>query len=315
MEHDRQEGLAQALFEECGDALFLFEPADGRLVDVNRAGQRLSGFPLRELLGRSVTALFRHDGPGGPQHLLEAASQPGVFQAAHGFHLCTVQEGVWIPVHLSAARLHVKPQPLGLLTARDGREQHEAQCRLAKAEGELRRVLAAVSECLWQGEVDAAGRCAFHAFSPAVEQLTGKAAEYFLEGVHRWWAIVHPEDQPRWARALVRLRGGQPSREEYRLVRPDGTVCWVRERVRVSPAHDSGGRRRLDGVLTDITEHRRAEGMWRQSEERFRAFLDNSPALAFLKDQAGRHVDLNQSFHHLFRMARGDSLGKADIEK
>ena len=37
--------LAQALFEEAGDALFLFEPDTDRLVNVNPMAERLSGFP------------------------------------------------------------------------------------------------------------------------------------------------------------------------------------------------------------------------------------------------------------------------------
>ena len=285
MKHHRQDGLAQALFEECGDALFLFEPAVGRLVDVNRAGQRLSGFPLRELLGRPVTALFRPDCPDGPQLLLEAARKTGLFRAPEGFLLRTVQEGAWVPVYLTMTRLRLKPRPLGLITARDLRGQRATQSYLTKVETELRRVLAAVSECLWQGEIDAAGRCAFYAFSPAVEQFTGRPAEYFLEGAHGWWGAVHPEDQDRWAQALVRLRGGRPSLEEYRLVRPDGTVCWVRDRVHPSPS--GGGKLRLEGVLTDVTERKWAEEALRRSEECHRAFLDGSPA-AFPEALDGR---------------------------
>ena len=59
------EGLAQALFEEAGDALFLFEPESDRLVDVNRTAERLTGMSHTELLALSAMYLFRFGGRGG----------------------------------------------------------------------------------------------------------------------------------------------------------------------------------------------------------------------------------------------------------
>ena len=44
MKHDHLEGLAQALFEESGDALFLFDPDSHQLLDANSTAQRLCGF-------------------------------------------------------------------------------------------------------------------------------------------------------------------------------------------------------------------------------------------------------------------------------
>ena len=48
-------GLAQALFEEAGDALFLCEPEGDRLLNVNLMAQRLSGYPRAELLRLPAT--------------------------------------------------------------------------------------------------------------------------------------------------------------------------------------------------------------------------------------------------------------------
>src|SRR5262249_39720807 len=151
MHHIYSAELARALFEEAGDALFLFDPDTDQLLDVNRPAEQLSGFARDELLSYPATYLFRFGGggKGGKGRLRPAASKTQVFHSQEGFLLRTREDGVWVPVNLTVARLHVHPKTLALITARDVRERHEAHARLQKVEGELRRVLASVSDCLW----------------------------------------------------------------------------------------------------------------------------------------------------------------------
>lgn len=51
-----------------------------------------------------------------------------------------------------------------------------------------------------------------------------------------------------------------------------------------------------------------------ESERRFEAFLDNSPAVAFVKDEAGRIVYVNKLFERRFGMTADDWRGKDDFE-
>jgi diguanylate cyclase (GGDEF)-like protein/PAS domain S-box-containing protein len=52
----------------------------------------------------------------------------------------------------------------------------------------------------------------------------------------------------------------------------------------------------------------------RDSERRFHAFMDTSPVVAFMKDDAGRYVYVNQSFRRLFRSTDSELIGKSDLE-
>ncbi|HMC63478.1 MAG TPA: PAS domain S-box protein [Gemmataceae bacterium] len=294
MRHDELEGLAQALFEESGDALFLFDPDTDQLLDANSTAQRLSGFPLRDLLRMPVTSLFHFGGDQGLEKLLQASRKSGVFHAQEGYVMRTLQEGIWVPVHLTVARLHVRPKPLGLITARDVRKHQEAHAHLEKLEAEHRRVMGSISDCLWSATIDEAGRCLYRYVSPGVETLTGQPADFFAVGIHRWWSIVHPADQARWERALVRLRGGQSSHEEYRILRPDGTHRWVRESVQVSLETERGPLR-LDGVITDVTERKGTEEALRQTEEQYRRIVETASEGIWIIDSGGRTTFVNGS--------------------
>lgn len=85
------------------------------------------------------------------------------------------------------------------------------------------------------------------------------------------WAsldAVHPDDRARVAeeRARAAERGGD-STIELRLVRPDGSISWVSDRVRVTHAQ-SGKVTRIMDVFIDITEHKRLEEEVRALRER-----------------------------------------------
>ncbi len=52
----------------------------------------------------------------------------------------------------------------------------------------------------------------------------------------------------------------------------------------------------------------------RDSERRFHAFMDTSPVVAYMKDEAGKYVYVNQSFRRLFRANASELIGKTDHE-
>ena len=52
----------------------------------------------------------------------------------------------------------------------------------------------------------------------------------------------------------------------------------------------------------------------RESEARFKAFMNNSPAVAYMKDKAGRLVYINEGFERLFDLKAAELLGKSDFD-
>jgi PAS domain S-box-containing protein len=70
--------------------------------------------------------------------------------------------------------------------------------------------------------------------------------------------------------------------------------------------------------LRYAAERQRAEGALRESEERLRAIMDNSPAMVFLKDAEGRYLQANRTFVDTLRFrdsvdgAKMDLIGKTD---
>lgn len=67
-------------------------------------------------------------------------------------------------------------------------------------------------------------------------------------------------------------------------------------------------------VFRDVTDKVRAEAALHRSQAVFRAFMDNSPAVEFIKDADGRYLFANRQWEEQFNPPRRDWEGKTDDE-
>jgi len=94
--------------------------------------------------------------------------------------------------------------------------------------------------------------------NPAVEEIWGQPRERFYENPTLMLDPVHPDDRAYIEAALAQQQITGEFNEEFRIIRPDGSVRWILDRV-VPIQNDSGEVYRLVGIAEDITERRRTE--------------------------------------------------------
>ena len=92
-----------------------------------------------------------------------------------------------------------------------------------------------------------------------------------------------------------------------------GEIRWVRAVARRIDKV-TGGPPKYVGCVEDIHDRKQAELAQRSTEERFHAFMDNSPTIAFMKDREGRRVYANRPYIERFQVGDDDVLGKTDFE-
>jgi PAS domain S-box-containing protein len=95
-----------------------------------------------------------------------------------------------------------------------------------------------------------------HYISPAFERIWGRSVESLYANPQRWADFILPEDRERVLGAFAALTGNARSLDiEYRIVRPDGEIRWVR--VQGFQVRDTADKLiRHAGIVTDITERK-----------------------------------------------------------
>jgi PAS domain S-box-containing protein len=160
--------------------------------------------------------------------------------------------------------------PLRVLVMHDNiTERKQAENAHAASEERLRQVITSINDHIYALAITADGLFAGPLYvSHNIKRLTGYPPEAFLEDTLLWQRIIHPDDRPITRAQDARLLSGHNSVSEYRIVRADETVIWVRDSARVKS--ENGTPKMVYGVLSDVTEYKHAEEALRQSEHRFR---------------------------------------------
>ncbi|MDH4228976.1 MAG: sigma 54-interacting transcriptional regulator [Nitrospirota bacterium] len=146
--------------------------------------------------------------------------------------------------------------------------------------------------------------------SPAFARLFGVPVEQVYQSPQRWLELVHPEDRPRLSEAFRALVVGTASRYEldYRVIRPDGTLHWLRDRGTALPP-DAGGVRRVSGIIEDITARHQMEEALKASEARYRHLIESAATAMLEQDLSGVLAELE----HLRTTGVADAVDLAQL--
>jgi PAS domain S-box-containing protein len=96
--------------------------------------------------------------------------------------------------------------------------------------------------------------------SPAYEQIWGCTCDSLYQDGHSWMTVIHPDDRERVVAAFATSL--EPSDQEYRIVRADGEIRWIRDRA-FPIKNDLGEIHLIAGIAEDITRRK-------QQQERLR---------------------------------------------
>jgi len=261
----RASEASRRLREEALEAMplgVLLADSERRILYANPAFTRLTGYGPEEVLGRTCSFM---QGPGTAESEIVAMRE--------AFRLGNAYEGEVLNYRRDGSSFwnHVSITPvrdeagrisnyIGVQLDVSARRQTEEALRIS--EERFRQIAENIHEVFWLTDPE---KQQMLYISPAYEAIWGRPCADVLARPSDWLKPIHPDDRSRVAAASRRQVEGDYE-ETYRVVRPDGSIRWVRDRA--YPIRDAEGRvYRIVGTAEDITETRLLEEQFMQAQK------------------------------------------------
>ncbi len=149
--------------------------------------------------------------------------------------------------------------------------------------------------------------------SPGYEEIWGRTCESLYASPRQWLEAIHPDDRGRVRDAAASDHSVGRYDEEYRIVRPDGSIRWIHDRA--FPVFRNGTEvYRVTGIAEDITARKWAAQELNENERRLSEMLANVEMVSMMLDRSARITYTNDHLLRLTGWRREDVIGKDWME-
>jgi PAS domain S-box-containing protein len=302
--HQNEERM-QALLSAIPDVMFRHR-IDGTYLDV-KAGEEALLMPPEALIGRNLRDL-----PMSEQvknDLLECfrvAVETGERQTYE--HDQEKPDGI----HNYEARIVKSGADEVVCIVRDITERERFTAALEESEERYRSVVTAMAE----GIVLQDANGVIHTCNASAKRILGLSRKQMMgrTSLDPSWRAVREDGSPFPGEehpSMVTLRTGEPcSNVVMGVYKPDDSLTWIS--INSQPLFRAGESLPYAVVASfaDITARKQAELALKESEARFQAFMDNSPAAAWITDEDGRMVFFSKTYRQILQIPEDFVVGK-----
>lgn len=295
----KSEETYRKLVESINDIVFDIA-MDGTIKYVSPSIKKLINLSPEQLIGNSF---FNYVYPPDKDRLIQVFKNNLFDTFKHIDYRCQSPEGEIFWVQVSAQFTYENGQIVGRSgILHDITEQKIAEENLRKSEEQYRRLFESVNDVIY--EVDKMGFIKL--VSPSVIRVLGYSVEEVLG--RNIFDFIHPEDVPVIRETLMNLDAKDYHYMEYRYLRKDGTIHWVRSST--SSLFENGVMVGGTGILTDITERKITQEALVKSEERFVQIAEQSKIAIWEVDAKGLYTYVNPLAEKIWGYSSEEIIGK-----
>ncbi|MBE9167398.1 CBS domain-containing protein [Pleurocapsales cyanobacterium LEGE 06147] len=246
-------------------ALIVVMDCQGRIVRCNQACERITGYGFAEIASKYFWEILID-----PDEIDRVKK---IFERVKNFQFPYQSENYWLTKNgdrllitwSTTALVDEEGKVEYLIVAgKDITERQQAEEALRQSEERLREITENISEVFF---MIAPHSAEILYISSAYERIWGRSCQSLYANPQSWLLAIHPEDYAQAVSTLeTQFRTGEEFQEEYRIIRPDGSIRWVW--TRAFPIRDRADKvSRFVGIAEDITERKQAENILKQLTE------------------------------------------------
>ena len=290
------------LVENAPDIIFSIDP-QGDFVYVSESINRALGYRPEELIGRPFREIIHYEDPG------EAGLRWAEMEADPTLEL-TMR---LLLVHKDGRRLPFEASSRGVIadgkfagihgSARDISERERLEGELRASEERYRFLVENSPDILFS--IDNRGRLSY--ISESSELVTGRRPEDSMG--HPFIDYVAPDDVEIAARTWDELQAEPTVARTIRIRLLAASGVAIPFEVSMVGVEQDGAFAGVQGVSREISERERLERELRESEERYRFLVENSPDVVFSTDAEGRYTYYSETVENLTGYRPADLVG------
>lgn len=285
--------------------------SDRVLLEANEQLGEITGYSPNELIGRHERILYPtdedYDYVGREKYRQIEKQGTGIVETRF-----RRKDGEIINVLLSSTPLDPNDLPAGVtFTALDITDRKLAEEALIEAGSRLQMALKASNIGLWDWNLITDDIY----FSPEWKRQIGYEDHELQDGYEEWETRLHPDDRHQTLEILNEYLRDQRSiyKVEFRLRHKDGSYRWIyTEGEKIE--EQEGKITRMVGCHIDLTEKKQAEALLIESEEKYKALVENLPDIIARFDKKYRHMYISSNVTQVLDIKPDYILGKTHRE-
>ncbi|MBU1881377.1 PAS domain S-box protein [bacterium] len=259
---------------------------DGRVLFANQPLANLIGVAPEDVVGR-MTPDFYAD-PNDRKEVISRLQMDGFIKDYEVRVKRTDGTSIWMIFNFVVTQVGGETVILGGLY--DINERKIAEDALKESEQKFRQLAETINEVFWMTDPKTNEMLYI---SPRLKDLVGIDPQDLCGNFEDVISCIHPDDRARVRAAMSKQITGQYD-EEYRFVKPDGSIRWIREKA-FPIRNDAGEVYRICGVSEDYTNRKEAEEALKWERNFVSAVLDTAGALVVVLDREGRIIRFNRA--------------------
>jgi PAS domain S-box-containing protein len=280
-----REDLLGRVFHGSSQGILIARLSDGIVLEANDAFLFLLGRDRDEVVGTTTSELgiFAEMGDGRARTRLE---ERGAIDGFDARVMATTGEARVL--RMWAEAVGDGPEGLAVVRASDVEGRAAAGARyteLREAEVAYRALVEQIPAITYTQIPDPDSPTGFRDvyISPQTTAILGYTPYEWQMDPELWIRLTHPEDRDRVERDRPARRSDTHLSEEYRMIARDGRVVWFRDEA-VLVEDPASGVSFWQGVMLDITEAKTAAAHHAELEAKYRALVEQIPAIVYLSE-------------------------------